>query len=304
MSEPAPIDRDAYIDNPAFDGLQQIALDATSLSAFKACPRRYELSIIRGWTRENTDMSFGRFLHAGREAYLKQRWCGLDHASALDAAMAHTFALITNEDGTLWAGETSTKQADTLIQALVLLCIHFANDSLETVVIDGKPAIEYSFALPFRGRTLCGHIDRVARNAALVYGIDLKSTEGELNTAYARQWLPHNQMSLYTWAIRKLTGERAPGMLIEAVQVLVNTARVTRIDVSRTPSVMAEWESEVGWWMDLMDTCAEAEYWPQNDTACKLCQFREVCSASPEYRAIVLHANFTRRQWNPLEVRT
>jgi hypothetical protein len=297
--------QDAYLDNPAFRGLEQIALDATSLSAFKACPRRYELSIIRGWRHENADLSFGSFLHAGREAYLKQRWCGLSHESALDAALAHTFALITSEDGLMWTSDKPTKRADTLIQALVLLCDHFANDPLETVTIEGKPAIEYSFALPFGDRTICGHIDRIARDTnGRIYGIDLKSTEGELNAAYARQWSPHNQMSLYTWAIGELTGCKGPGMMIEAVQTLVNTTRVTRIDVSRTPSCKTEWTKELDWWIDSMYVCAKSAYWPQNDTACKLCQFREICSTSPAHRDALLHAGFVRRQWNPLELRT
>lgn len=66
------------------DGLQ-IAWDATSLSTFKECPRKYQYQIIQNWTHpgQNKDIDFGHYFHTALEEYHKHVAHNVPHHRAV-----------------------------------------------------------------------------------------------------------------------------------------------------------------------------------------------------------------------------
>ncbi len=63
----------------------QKAWDNSSLSLFKACPRKYQLAIIEGWRPKGPKeaLAFGSLFHKGLEIYDKARAEGIEHQPAL-----------------------------------------------------------------------------------------------------------------------------------------------------------------------------------------------------------------------------
>lgn len=74
----------------------QIAWDATSLNALMSCPRRYQYSIIEGWTGSTVDLDFGILVHRGTETYWKRRLAGDDK----EAATLEAIRVVMEESGT------------------------------------------------------------------------------------------------------------------------------------------------------------------------------------------------------------
>lgn len=87
----------------------QTAWDATSLTAFAMCPRRYYYQIIMGWRKDSTDLQFGILFHVGREAFWRARLSGAtrDEAQLLAVERLMKASVTYTEDGTpiFWNGE-------------------------------------------------------------------------------------------------------------------------------------------------------------------------------------------------------
>jgi hypothetical protein len=105
-------------------------------------------------------------------------------------------------------------------------------------------------------------------------------------------------------------------MIIDAAQILVNSTKFQRGPVSRTPAQLDEWIKDLFAKFEELERRVETNHWPLNDKACGLphtdpktgetrygCPFRDVCSADPSMRELLLKANFSRRVWNPAEPR-
>jgi hypothetical protein len=140
--------------------------------------------------------------------------------------------------------------------------------------------------------------------------MDRKTTTTTPGSYYFDQFEPNNQMSLYTLASQVILDSPIKGVIIDAAQILVDTARFVRGFTYRTSDQLDEWLKDVEYWLNLAESYAEANYWPQNDTACDKfggCRFRQICSKSPQVREQFLNANFTKlepeERWNPLKPR-
>jgi hypothetical protein len=67
----------------------QVIWDSSSLRPLMECPRKYELSIVRGWTRgdDSNDLLFGSLFHAGEESFYRAITEGQTHDDALKRAL-------------------------------------------------------------------------------------------------------------------------------------------------------------------------------------------------------------------------
>src|SRR5262249_45817099 len=124
---------------------------------------------------------------------------------------------------------------------------------------------------------------------------------------YFKQFEPNNQMSLYTLAGQVTLHSPIRGVIIDGIQILIESTNFKRHVTYRTPEQTEEWITDAHVWFTLAKTYAETNYWPMNDTACDKyggCEFREICSKSPQVRDKFLALEFDRRdQWNPLQPR-
>lgn len=308
----------------------QLALDSTSLGAFKLCPRLYYYQLILGYAgpavsdggEENPHLKFGTLYHSASEVY--------DHAVAMGAtkdealldaikhAITESFDLENNRP---WISTEPTKTLDTLLRTLVWYFDHFRDDPLKTLILaNGKPAVELSFRFNLADYiedkdaerylapsgepySLCGHLDRVVEWNDELWIVDKKTTKGMLNDQYFANYNPDNQISLYTIAGGVVLHKSVEGVVIDAAQIQVNGSRFQRRPIHRTPGQLEEWLFDLSLTLRLMEAYARMGYWPQNDKACSLfggCKFRPICSLDPSAREEYLEAFYTKRTWDPL----
>lgn len=158
---------------------------------------------------------------------------------------------------------------------------------------------------------LCGHLDRVVRFNSDLYVLDHKTTTTTPSSYYFDGFNPNNQMTLYTFASQVVYHAPVKGVIVEAAQIkLVEPNEFKRGVTYRTQDQLDEWLADLEFWLAQAESFAEAGYWPMNDTACDKfggCQFRGICSKSPQVREKWLAADFVKKpeseRWNPLKPR-
>lgn len=296
----------------------QLAVDSTSLGEFKTCPRKYLLGIILGYQSrgENVHLTFGLLVHGGIERFHHAKAQGQDHDSALSFAL--DWVLKETWDRVLgrpWSSGDSNKNRLTLVRTLVWYLDQYGEDALVTSIrSDGKPAVELSFSFD-SGHTsratgepilFCGHLDRLATMNGVPYIPDCKTTKHQLDPRYWAQFNPSNQFGMYDLAGAVALGQPSKGIIVDGMQILVNSTKFARFLISKDEATREEWLEGAGWWLAGMESCAERRSWPMNDKACSMyggCQFQEICSRSPNARQQWLDAKFARRTWDPLQRR-
>lgn len=316
----------------------QYAWDSTSLGYLKTCPRLYQYIMIDGWgTRdESIHLRFGIEYHTALQDYAISRANGVNHEDAIhDTIRAlHDRVHDWNPDRDSRAGKY--KNRETITGLVIDYLDHFANDPAETFILDdGSPAVELSFRFELdwgprvpehrpdishaidrwvegsQPYLLSGHLDRVVNLNDDLYVMDRKTSISTLSGYYFDQWTPSNQMTLYTLAGKIMLNSPIKGVIIDAAQVLLEKPNAfARGFAHRTEDQLTEWVNDLRYWLREAEDFATAGYWPMNDTACHKfggCQFREVCSRSPQVREQYLRADFDKlepeERWNPLRSR-
>lgn len=325
--------------SPFLSGTQiQFAWDSTSLGWLKTCPRLYQYQMIEGWRGRgpSVHLDFGSYYHHALELYDRFRAADADHATALYESVKYCLEVTwVQEDpdtgivgGPMdWGHNLKTRE--TLVRSVVWYLEEFgANDAAHTVILkNGKPAVELSFRLEldFGPRTLfqdpdipglqavtdqpyviSGHLDRVVSFNDGIYVMDRKTSSTTIGSYYFDGYNPDNQMSLYTFASKVIYQTPVRGVIIDAAQIAVGFTRFSRGFTFRTEAQTEEWLANTRHWLHLAEQYATVGFWPMNDRSCHQyggCTFRKVCSKSPEVRRKFLESDFTKRHWNPLEVR-
>jgi len=312
------------------------AWDSTSLGYLKTCPRLYQYIIIDGWgTRdESIHLRFGIEYHTALQDYAISRATGVHHEDAIHDTIRALHSRVHDwvVDRTLRAGKY--KNRETIVGLVIDYLDHFADDPAETFILDnGQPGVEVSFRFeldwgpqgtyqitsggdsfgggPGQPYLLCGHLDRVVNFNGGLYVMDRKTSLSTLSGYFFDQWTPNNQMTLYTLAGKIILNSPIKGVIIDAAQVMLEKPNAfARGFAYRTEDYLDEWVQDLKFWLGQAEAFATAGYWPQNDTACNKfggCQFRDVCSKSPQVREAHLRATFDKleenERWNPLRAR-
>lgn len=303
--------------------------DSTMLGTLKECPKRFHYQHILGYQPKglNTHLFFGQLYHAGIERYDHARAAGTDHDTSTREMVRWVLTASGERDAegtfTPWLPTAPNEYGDikpdtiknryTLVRSLVWAVEEHRDSPLRTVILaNGKPAVELSFRfsafeISREPITLCGHFDRVVQDTSgdsWVY--DHKTTKGQLNAQYFRQFTPHNQFSLYTIAGRVVLDIPVRGVLVNGVQIGVNFNRFTTAQVPRPTAVLEEWLADAEYWIGQARGFARADHWPMNDKSCGNyggCSFQKVCALSPTHRKAWLDSDFAAWGWNPLIIR-
>jgi len=198
---------------------------------------------------------------------------------------------------------------ENLIRSIIWYVDTFEDEDVKTHHLsDGRAAVEYSFTLTIDdGNFLCGHLDRVCTYGDDFYIMDQKTTGTTITPRFFEGFNPDTQMSLYTFAGRAIFDIDVKGIIIDAAQIAVGFTRFERGFTFRTDSQLDEWYGDT---LEVIAATQEATrvgVFPMNPSACGNyggCEFRGVCSKSPEVREAFLNADFKKRdQWNPLQRR-
>lgn len=287
----------------------QFAWDSTSLGLLKECPRKYQLSMIEGWSPRSASvhLDFGILYHKALESYDRLRVEGLDHDEAT-LWVVH-FLLMAP-----WPHDHPSKNRETLLRSVIWYLETYIDDPAKTLILSsGAPAVELSFrfatdfeAAPGVPFLLSGHMDRLVDFGGDHFVMDRKTTGSTLSTYYFDQYNPDNQMSLYSKASQVVYGMPVAGVMIDAAQIAVGFTRFDRGITLRSSGQLDEWMDDFGEWMGLAKTFAERGRWPMNEKSCGAyggCPFRGICSKDPSVRELYLKTDFEKRFWNPLETR-
>ena len=125
----------------------QFAIDSTSLSWFRRCPRLYQYSMIQGFApkRAATALAFGIAFHKAIEIFEQHR------ANREDFIMSERQAVQFALAAEIPEGDVKRSRF-VLVRSVVWYLEHYRFDPCKTLILDnGKPAIELSFKvnLPF-----------------------------------------------------------------------------------------------------------------------------------------------------------
>lgn len=294
----------------------QTAVDSTSLGEFKTCPRKYQLSILRGRVPrvESVHLTFGLLIHSGIETYNIHRFTGASHEEALRVVVHKTLS-DTWREGHPWVSDSQYKNRYTVVRTLTNYLDHWQNDPLRTVrLANGLPAVELSFSFDSGYTTqstsepilLCGHFDRIVEFSDALWVADCKTTQWSINQEWFAKFTPDNQFTLYTLGSSVALKMETAGVIVDGVQILTKEDRFIRGLVRRSPFQLEEWHKDLGYYLRQMEFCAVEGHWPQNDKACNLyggCQYRGVCSTMSKSSSEILLRTFHHRLWDPLKVR-
>ncbi len=243
----------------------QLAVDSTSLGAFKTCPRYYYHSIIQGFQprAESVHLTFGLLVHGSLERYHHGRASGQSHDDALDAALDWTLKQTWNRElNRPWDSGDSYKNRWTLVRTVVGYLDRYEHDTLETVILaNGKPAVELSFSYqpgytsrltgePF---TFCGHLDRLATLNGDAYIPDVKTTGSQLSPRYWNNHDPSNQFGMYLLAGEIVYQQPVKGLIVDDSTGSSSPKTPTRSRSSSPPLAggWAGWRTVRGrqrWW--------------------------------------------------------
>lgn len=308
----------------------QFAFDSTTLTLGQECLRKYELGFLQGWQARGVSphLFFGGIYATALEHYYKHVANGMSSEDALIEvvweALKSTWEYAYEEDGITiktnsagakigapWMSTHNLKTRENLIRTIVWYIDEFGPDDTFTTVIlpSGKPAVEYSFKLEIDdGNFLCGHIDRLVQYGDHVYVTDQKTTGSTITPSFFDGFKPSTQMSLYTFAGKAIYDMPVKGVVIDGAQIAVGFSRFMRGFTFRTDSELDEWYEGILADIDRIQQATMDRKFPMNPTACGNylgCQFRSVCSKSPEVRERFLKADFVKRKepWNPLKER-
>ena len=280
----------------------QTRVNASTFQVFKACPRKYLYEVLLGIAKPESDphLRFGTLIHAAKALYETNKARGASHDLALQGAFRYLLSE-TWDEKLAKPGFTDDplKNRATLLRTFVWYCDQYRDDTCETVVLpSGRPAVELGFefasGVGSEGEeiTFVGTLDRIVRFNGAVYIADTKTSS---NAKYltARNYTPDGQFSLYACAAMVCFGIEADGVVLDGIEVSVNSTAFKREIVPRPREVLEEWLTDARVHLRRLSDAFARDEWPQNDAACGLyggCRFRSVCGASPAERRDLLLA--------------
>lgn len=328
--------------SPFKDGIQ-FAFDATTIKLVEECHYKYKLRILDKWIpkRRSVHLLFGGWFATALEHYYKFRAEGIASNAALCAVVREALILtweydfaelsvgvvppddlpkIETVDGKIqhaipgtgkpWESDHPVKTRENLIRTIIWYVDEFENDASVQVVrlADGRAAVEHSFALPVDNNLVfCGHIDRLVEYGGDKYVMDQKTSQNTIGPMFFNQFTPDTQISMYSFAGKVIYNTPVKGVIIDGVQIAVGFTRFLRGFAFRSASQLDEWYENTLRLIEEVQENTRRGHFPQRTTSCNLyggCEFRSVCSRSPEVRKNFLEADFVQApQWNPLEVR-
>lgn len=294
----------------------QFVWDSTSISLAETCLRKYKFKMIDGWQpyERSVHLEFGGLYATALEHYFKHLADGMSVDEALCAivheALVSSWNFDVDAEGNRSGGapmtfDHNTKTRENLIRTIVWYFEEFEGNLMTTYMLsNGRPAVEHSFKLPVdNGLIFSGHLDRLVNYSGGVYVMDQKTTGGAITQYFFDGFSPDIQMSMYTFAGKAIFDIPVKGVVIDAAQIMVGFTRFARGFAFRTPSQLDEWYDNSMYTIEVAQAATKANHFPMNRASCGNyggCEFRKICSRSPDVREQFLKADFKLApRWDP-----
>lgn len=290
--------------------------DNSLRSAFVECPRKAYWEYFHhfrpkgpGSIHLHAGKAWASALETARMAY---------YADKLDSRTAQALGLQTliSAYGSFIAperGSGAAKSLDRLIEAYAYYFTAFplATDPVQPYIgRNGKPMVEFSFALPLSEDLLhpvtnepiiyAGRADMVATYAGSLSIYDDKTTSS-LGPSWASQWNRRAQFTAYSWAAREY-GIPVSQIVVRGIAILKTQINHAQAITVRTPHHIAEWHGQMVRDIKRAISCWRDGYFDVNiSDGCSGfggCMFQMPCmSNNPEPW---LEGEFQRKVWNPV----
>ena len=288
----------------------QFVWDSVSSGHLKTCPRKYQLSIIEGWTFKTkpVKMAFGIAFHRCREVWFQLR---VLHKVPAPDALRRVVRLAGLLGDRLPPGPNTHTKA-TLLRTVIWYFDHFREDPAQPITLDdGSPCVELDVRFPFAvvggvQTYIVVHLDTLVDFRGEIYVSDAKTTGSTLNREFFNKFELDNQMGLYDVAANVWYQGPISGIIIDGLQIGVNFTRLSRHILDYHSSRREEFIEDFEAWLNIALFYNQNGFYPKNETACNQyggCQFIPVCSAPPKYRDALLKTHFTQRKWDPMQPR-
>lgn len=297
-------------------------LDSTLLNDWRSCNRKGFFSGFRKLKPKGISIdlhaggAFARGLEATRRAFYEG---GYSAAQSVDLGV---YSLIREYGYPQHNKPDTNKTWDRMVGALVAYFDQYplGSDYLQPAIISGKPAIEFSFAIPldewgcFHPETgnpliLAGRADMVAQYKSSFY-IEDEKTCSQLGESWGKKWELRAQFMCYNWAALRM-GINVSGTIVRGICILKNDTKFAEALVRRNDLLLARWESQTKrdiismlnhykWLRDSGFTATDIFNYSLGD-ACESysgCPYRELCLARDTEPYIA--ADYEENTWNPL----
>lgn len=287
------------------------AIDSTMRGAFVACPQKYFREYFQHWKPrgESVDLVAGKAFAAGIETARMAYFA--DKISSPDECVGLGVQTLIKEWGDFEPPENHPKQLDRMIGALdeYFKQYGFATDHIQPYFQNGKPAVEFSFALPIPNTQhpttgapilYTGRFDMLGLYNGSLFVVDEKTTK-QLGSTWYKNWTMRSQLTGYCWAAQEY-GYPVTGAIIRGISILKTKYGHAESIQYRPQWFIDRWLGQLTRDIDRMIECWKNDYWDWNlDTSCTNyggCLFMEACNSNkPE---AVLEASFIKRIWDPL----
>ena len=285
-------------------------LDNSALSAWRSCPRKFELEYLRHWKPRTPNVhlhaggAVARGLEVAREAFYGE-------GDGAEVAVAKGLGALLEFYGQFDCPEDSPKSAERMAGALVYYFDQWklgADSAIPSTFPTGKRGIEFSFLEPLEidhpvtGAPLLysGRFDMIVDYAGGRFGFDDKTTS-QLGATWNRQWDLRAQFDGYCWGAHK-AGIPLAGMLVRGVSILKRGYETAQAITYRPQWMLDRWHEQTLRDIRKILIAWEEGYFDYNlSEACtgfSGCVFRQVCLSQEP--APWLELGFERRMWDPV----
>lgn len=287
-----------------------VAIDSTTIAAFRSCPQRAFRQYIEHWKPASDSVHLiagGSFADGVEEA----RRCFYEQGLSAEDSVASGLRALISKYGDFECPPDSGKSLERTAGALEFYFEQYplGKDGAEPIrLADGKRGIEFSFAQPLpinhpvSGDPILytGRADMIANAFGGVYIYDEKTTSS-LGASWSKQWDLRSQFTGYCWAAQQF-GLSPTGVVVRGVSILKTKYDTQQVIAYRSAYEIERWLDQVVRDIGRMIKCWEEGYWDFNlDHACTEyggCALAAVCkSANPDPW---LKQYFVKRVWNPL----
>lgn len=287
--------------------------DNTMLSAYRRCARRFMFEFIwnkvspEGNVHLHAGGAFARGLEVVRKEYFVNKR-PMDEALALGAV-----ALIQFYGGFVPRPSNANKSLPMMLGALGYYFERWPiNEGIVPATLADKPAIEFSFAIPFdkvRHPTtrqpilIAGRFDMIGTISGTMFGEDDK-TAGQLGQQWLNKWRVGNQITTYCWGAHH-SSIPLYGFNMRGIGLYMRGYEGIDAVTYRKDWQLKEWEANTKATLEDAIRDYERGFWAANwADACSSysgCPYLVLCeSQDPQ---VWLPVNFINRDWNPLASR-
>ncbi len=286
-------------------------VDSTMLVTFKACHRKFynEYIICRSPVAVSPDLHAGGAFAAGMEATRRAFW--QDKLSAEDA-VAKGVETLAKYWGDYEPPESNPKTFERTSAALLDYFDNypFVTDPIQPLITaDGKPAIEFTFAIPIpvlhpithEEIVFCGRFDLLGYYNEALFVIDEKTMKA-MGSKWKHAYAMRSQFMGYTWASRQ-SGYDVLGAIVRGVCIQKTQIKHGQAFCPYPKWQIERWYEEMVHSVNLMVDCWKFGNWSYDyGDSCSSyggCMFLGPCTTENE--ELWLEQDFKHRVWNPLE---